>query len=81
METKKQEHKCRVFFYEFIGCMFIMYSMMVTLGELNAPIYLAFMLMAWNVSGGHFNPAITFGVFLSEKKCDNFCVMFSMMLG
>ena len=28
---------------------------------------LAMMCLAWNVSGGHFNPAITIGVYVSEK--------------
>ena len=55
--------------YELLGTAFIMYAVVVTNGSYSAgiSITLAMMVIAWNVSGGHFNPAITVGVYVSEK--------------
>ena len=53
--------------------------MIVTLGTLNTPVYLAMMLLAWNVSGGHFNPAITLGVYISEWKFKDNAVIAGIM--
>ena len=57
------------FMYEMLGTMFIMYAMMVTRGiYIGAPIVVTFAMMclAWNVSGGQFNPAITLSAFVSQ---------------
>ena len=72
METKKDDKKLSVFLIEFFGTAIITYTLCVTSNiaqYFNAmDITLVMMLLAWNVSGGHFNPTITLGVFVSEKK-------------
>ena len=40
----------------------------------------AMMLVAWNVSGGHFNPAITLGVFVTEKDLNDNVLMMLLMI-
>ena len=74
METNNQDKKIGVFLYELLGTAFIMYAVIVDQlgaknGFGNAYLYitLAMMMIAWNVSGGHFNPAITIGVYVASK--------------
>ena len=38
------------------------------------------MLLAWNISGGHFNPAITLGMFIAEKKLKENVVTAAIMI-
>ena len=56
--------------YEFAGTALIMYAFMI--GIVSSPLaYIlmtfAMMMIAWDVSGGHFNPAITIGMWVAEK--------------
>ena len=72
METGKSDNKGKaaVLIYEFIGTAIIMYALCIYNGAL-APtlgVILVMQLLAWDISGGHFNPAITMGVFVSQKK-------------
>ena len=77
METGN-ESKVGVIAYEFLGTAFIMYAIMVETARVNGTDPLAgigvnflMMALAWNISGGHFNPAISVAVFVSEKQGKN----------
>ena len=83
METGNQDKKIGIAAYEFIGTAFIMYALMMERGIFGTlPIYVTFamMLIAWKVSGGHFNPAITLGVFVAEKDAKNLVPMAIMIV-
>ena len=76
METGNKDKKIGVFAYELLGTAFIMYAVIVEesyekfvgiFGGAYIYITLAMMMIAWNVSGGHFNPAITIGVYVASK--------------
>lgn len=55
--------------YEFLGTAVITYAFTLTGKDpmLRSAAYLAMYLFAVHVSGGHFNPATSFAVYLSEK--------------
>lgn len=64
-----------MFAYEFLGTAFIMYALILcngnfVLSSLGAAhsVTIVMMFIAYNVSGGHFNPAISVGMFLAQKK-------------
>lgn len=70
METENKDRKIGVFVYELLGTAFIMYAFMVSKGDCFAsaiPTTIAMMCIAYNVSGGHFNPAISIGMFFANK--------------
>ncbi len=70
METGNKEKKIGIAAYECIGTALIMYSFMVTRGNFTyASVYITFAMtvLAWNVSGGHFNPVISVAMYISEK--------------
>ncbi len=70
METNNKEKKIGVAAYELIGTTIIMLGVMVGNGYYSAGLaLLPFMtLLAWDVSGGHFNPAITIGMYVSKMN-------------
>ena len=58
-----------VFAYEALGTMLFVYSILLT----NNPISISFSLFAsiilfGSITGGHFNPAVTLGVYIKENK-------------
>ena len=70
METENKDRKIGVFAYEFLGTALIMYAVMISGGESITsaiPTTIAMMCIAYNVSGGHFNPAISIGMFFANK--------------
>ena len=73
METGNKEKKIGVALYEMLGTAFIMYALMMSNGlyltNHRAPILITFAMttLAWNVSGGHFNPTLTLGMYVAEK--------------
>lgn len=70
METGNKEKKIGIAAYECIGTAFIMYSFMVNKGIFSfsgASVTFAMQVLAWNVSGGHFNPVISVAMYISEK--------------
>jgi glycerol uptake facilitator-like aquaporin len=95
METGNKDKKIGVFAYEFLGTAFIMYAVMVDqtqslsllayyagFGDAYIYITLAMMMIAWNVSGGHFNPAITVGLYISSNDFGgNAIICFLMIAG
>ena len=74
METDKKAGKASVFFYEFIGTAFLMYAQMLSGGvaenllSLQSSLNFVMLVLAWNISGGHFNPAISIGMCIATKK-------------
>ena len=72
-----------MFLYEFLGTAFIMYALIISNGVYGAaPLAVTFAMMciAYNVSGGHFNPAITVGMFIAEKNIGGNLVSLILMI-
>jgi len=81
METPRgHDRKGLVCLYEFLGQIFFMYAVLVSGGSgsdawgITGPLALfAVASIFGGVSGGHFNPAVTLGVYIREKKyAENF---------
>lgn len=70
METNNKDKKVGIIAYEALGTAFLMYGLMVTKASADAvaTLYAVLMYFAWKVSGGHFNPAISVGMYVSEMK-------------
>ena len=68
METEQKSSIVSVFCYEMIGTSLIMYGQMMTgkddLVKTHSVSLLA-LVLAWNISGGHFNPTISIGMFVA----------------
>ena len=84
METARgHERKGLVCLYEFLGQIFFMYAVLVSGGSgsdtwgIAGPLALfAIVSIFGSVSGGHFNPAVTLGVFVREGHyAENFLFM------
>jgi glycerol uptake facilitator-like aquaporin len=63
-------HLWRALFFEFIGTALVVYSYNYTLGSYIARGFSYFLgwMIAVSISGAHFNPATTLGVYLAEGK-------------
>ena len=88
METARgHDRKFLVCFYEFLGQIFFMYVAIVSGGSgsdkwgIAAPLALfAIVSIFGSVSGGHFNPAVTLGVYFREAKyAENFLFMVTII--
>ena len=82
-----EKRKCTVCFYEALGTGLFVYGAMLT----NNPVSISFSLfcsiiLLANVSGGHINPAVTLGVYISQAKFKEnlgwlFSISISQLLG
>ena len=79
-----KKHKCIVFIYEFLGTALLIYSVNLQKGFDFGVFGIAFtlficLLIAAPITGGHFNPAITLGIYICNahwrKDVDMFLVM------
>ena len=70
-------------FYEFIGTSLIMYALMMDKAVPAAAIYIQFamMVVAWNVSGGHFNPCLTVAALITNFNGKNLIFGLAMIVG
>ena len=70
METQNKDKTIGVFVYEMLGTAFIMTAFIISSGDFGGAALsttVVMMCIAYNVSGGHFNPAITVGMFIAGK--------------
>ena len=84
METQNKDKKIGVFVYEFLGTAFIMAALIMQRGEYSfCSLLMTFVMMtiAYNVSGGHFNPAISLGMFVAEKDKGANLITLGLMVG
>jgi glycerol uptake facilitator-like aquaporin len=85
MENGNKDKWIAMAIYEALGTSFIMYALMMERGVFGPAcifVTMAMMVIAWNVSGGHFNPAISLGVYISEKKFgENLVPLLIMIVG
>lgn len=63
-------HLGRALFYEFLGSMLMVYAFNAMGNNylIRAVTYFSLWVLAVAISGAHFNPATTLGVYLSEGK-------------
>ena len=84
METGNKDKKIGIAAYECLGTAFIMYAVMMSGGTFSGgaiPLTFGMMVLAWNVSGGHFNPVISIGMYIAEKDFGgNLVTLLIMML-
>ena len=66
-----------------LGTCFVMYALMMSRGFVTFPVLgtiFTMTIISWNVSGGHFNPAITIGVYISKKDFGGNAVIAGIMV-
>ena len=82
METEDKKNFIVVGVYELIGTAFIMYATMIDTAffPLTGAATAIMMAIAWNISGGHFNPAISLGVYIAEKDWKENAKTFGVMV-
>jgi len=70
MEVKGgEDRKCTVMLYEMLGTALFIYGIIMTSPAATIPFSLfASIIIFGAVTGGHFNPAVSLGVYLAEGK-------------
>ena len=59
-----------LFIYEFLGTAFLLLAIIASVGNALGIAFMLFalLLVGGPISGGHYNPAVTIGVFCNEKN-------------
>ena len=75
-------HKFKVCLYEFIGTSFLVYAVLASGGNNIAVAFtvLTLIIVSGPVSGAHFNPAVSMGVWVMNKKWRHDLPLFFMIL-
>jgi glycerol uptake facilitator-like aquaporin len=83
METGNKDKKIGIAAYECIGTALITYGFMVVGESATSAISITFAMtiLAWNVSGGHFNPVISVAMYISEKDFGGNIVTLIILVG
>lgn len=85
MEVKGgHERKCTVMFFEMLGTALFVYGIIMTDTAASIPFSLfASILIFGAITGGHFNPAVSLGVYIAEGKDygKNFLFLLMIWLG
>ncbi len=81
-----KDNKAIVFVYEAFGTGLLLYAINLQKGENFGQFGIAFMLFALLLIGGpitgaHYNPAVTLGVYISNKHWKEDAAMFGIMIG
>jgi len=64
-----ENRKGTVFLYEMLGTALFIYGIMLTYSAASIAFSLAASILIFgSITGGHFNPAVTLGVYISEGK-------------
>ena len=77
------DRKIAVLIYELVGTCILTYCTLITKGNVGAiaAVYFCLLFICWNVSGGHFNPALSISVYVGQKNFGGNIVTLAMMLG
>ena len=64
------DKKFTVMIYEAVGTCILTYTALITVGNAAAiqAVYFCLLFLCWEMSGGHFNPALTISMFVGQKK-------------
>ena len=82
MEANGQDRKWTVCACEFLGTALFLFGIISTNLPLTIPFSLLASVVIWgDITGGHFNPAVTIGVFTTlEKRSENIVFMFMIII-
>ena len=82
MEAKGHDRKAMVCFCEFLGTALFIFGILETGLPLSIPFSLLASVVIWgDITGGHFNPAVTLGVYCTlPDKGKNFVFMIMIMV-
>ena len=77
------DRKIAVLIYELVGTCILTYVTLISKGDFYSigGVYLCLLYICWNVSGGHFNPALSISVYVGQKNFGGNIVTLAMMLG
>ena len=77
------DRKIAVLIYELLGTCILTYVTLISKGDFPAigGVYFCLLYICWNVSGGHFNPALSISVYIGQKNFGGNIVTLAMMLG
>lgn len=77
-----QNHKGKVFIYEFLGTSVLVYAVLASGGNMIAVslTVLALIICCAQISGAHFNPCVTIGVYVFNRKWKKDLTMFILVL-
>ena len=80
-----RSNKAIVFFYEALGTAWLLFAINLQYGMKFGQFSIAFMIFAWcmfggQITGGHYNPAVSIGVYISNKHWKEDWYMMVLMI-